>query len=416
MKRVLITGGNFRNKGAQAMLFITACEARKRFADAEIYFSSPDKYDKKKFSQYSMEQINRDSLVNAFRYKTNKIGFGKFAVRSIRNLMVNTLKRKTNGIDFLDIKCCRYIETFDAVIDISGYALADTFTEKGKLLYLDMISCASQMGIPVVVMPQSFGPIKMDGGSKVNREYIRASLKSAKIIFAREQDGYDFLVNDIQLDNVQKSVDLVLQNTCIQWNLIRKKEMPQIEMKTIKEHSVAIIPNQKIITATENSDIYDVYQTIIDQLLEWGKNVYLLRHSNEDKAICHHIKELYKQEASVVLVDEEWDCFEYEKYVEKFDYIVASRYHSTVIAYKKRVPVLGIGWANKYQELFKACAQEKYILDARKELNIDDLLIKLCDMNTYFAKESGIIDSYVREIQKNNCFEEGMKFLLEEER
>ena len=36
--KVLITGANFNNKGAQSMLFVTVDEIRKRIPDCEIYF------------------------------------------------------------------------------------------------------------------------------------------------------------------------------------------------------------------------------------------------------------------------------------------------------------------------------------------------------------------------------------------
>ena len=36
--KVLITGANYNNKGAQSMLFVTIDEIKKRIPDSEIYF------------------------------------------------------------------------------------------------------------------------------------------------------------------------------------------------------------------------------------------------------------------------------------------------------------------------------------------------------------------------------------------
>ena len=40
MKNFMITGANFRNKGAQAMLFVTVSELRQRYPDFDIFFDS----------------------------------------------------------------------------------------------------------------------------------------------------------------------------------------------------------------------------------------------------------------------------------------------------------------------------------------------------------------------------------------
>lgn len=37
VKRILIVGANFENKGAQSMLFITVDEIKKRIPDGEVF-------------------------------------------------------------------------------------------------------------------------------------------------------------------------------------------------------------------------------------------------------------------------------------------------------------------------------------------------------------------------------------------
>ena len=51
--RVLITGANFGNKGAQSMLFTVVSEIRKNFPDAEIFFA----------------HVNKDSIGEEFQFK-----------------------------------------------------------------------------------------------------------------------------------------------------------------------------------------------------------------------------------------------------------------------------------------------------------------------------------------------------------
>ena len=54
MKNILIVGANFNNKGAQAMLFVTVDEIRKRFPDAKIYFGGINKW---KPNTYTFDQV-----------------------------------------------------------------------------------------------------------------------------------------------------------------------------------------------------------------------------------------------------------------------------------------------------------------------------------------------------------------------
>ena len=51
VKKVLITGANFINKGAQSMLFTVTKEIKNRYPDSEVYFAcNREEYDEKNYS------------------------------------------------------------------------------------------------------------------------------------------------------------------------------------------------------------------------------------------------------------------------------------------------------------------------------------------------------------------------------
>src|SRR5690625_7730019 len=102
-----------------------------------------------------------------------------------------------------------------------------------------------------------------------------------------------------------------------------------------------------------------IYKKIIEVLIGKGVNVYLIRHSYEDIEACILIKELFENEEKVVLVSEEFSCIDYDELVVKFNYLIASRYHSIIHAYKNNIPCISLGWATKYYELLSLFEQNR---------------------------------------------------------
>ena len=115
---------------------------------------------------------------------------------------------------------------------------------------------------------------------------------------------------------------------------------------------------------------------------------------------------MYAENEHVVNVPEELNCFEYENFIQKCDFAIASRYHSIVHAYKQKVPCLVFGWAVKYEELTTLMNQERYYHDLRQPLSIPKALDDLKYIIQNHAADSAIINRNLEEIQKHSCFDE----------
>ena len=118
------------------------------------------------------------------------------------------------------------------------------------------------------------------------------------------------------------------------------------------------------------NDIYALYCNIIDKLLGLNKNVYLIHYSFGDLDICKRIKNHYIGEDKVVLLEGDYDVIQLNKLLSKMQFIIASRYHSIVHAYKNGVPAIVIGWAQKYPELMEIFNQEMYYFDIRDKIDL----------------------------------------------
>ena len=208
--KILITGANFENKGAQSMLFITADEIRKRAGNAEIYFSTSEKCN---LRNYRFKSVYLTTL-------TQKIALSKHYIslplikNTLRDCIRFILGRKKNIWQFTRLR--ELMPDIDVIIDVSGFALGQKWSAGSQEDYLNNIRIAKKYNIPMYLMPQSFGGFSYSDDKKYLLPEIKELLKYPRVIFAREQAGYTELTKRFRLNNVKLSTDLVLQNKSIE--------------------------------------------------------------------------------------------------------------------------------------------------------------------------------------------------------
>ncbi|MBF0009978.1 polysaccharide pyruvyl transferase family protein [Enterococcus casseliflavus] len=373
-KNIMIIGGEFNNKGAQAMSFITISRLKELFPQHEILFvSEVDIYrDPKDLVNYNFKIIHNPFLRNNF--------FGETILRK--------LLKKNQRINPKEYK--KYLPNTEYIFDISGYALSSQWGEEKSLQYLKRCEISSNYGIKTVILPQSIGPFNYTSEKIDWKEKLSQTLNKVNLIFPREEQGRQALEDVNVIDNVIQCYDLVLTSrAAINWSSIYHN-IPEDREFTIASKSVAIIPNMRNFDHSNKDELLEVYNTIVNELIKKGKNIYLIRHSGEDIEACHLIKDLFKYNDSVKIISEDMTPSEFEKLIQQFDYAIASRFHSVVHSYKEKVPCLILGWAIKYQELAKLFDQSQYVLDVRNDINLKE--IKNC----------------ISELDQN-CFEESVK-------
>ena len=374
MKRVIISGGNFVNKGAEAMLYVTANECFTRFDGCVCSVQLAEGF----FEIRSLEDLNR--LANSSVKKMQSSGKIKKLIA-----MLEEYKRA------------------DLMLDISGYELCSKLGNYPTLRYLFKIALCKWTKTEAALMPQSFGPFSYDGKIKyIIRLLIRKYLKYPLVCFAREKKSAEDLKKTAPKANVQISSDLVLQNSRI---FEAAKDFFQDSNIKIKNESVGLVVNRRLYEQYDHDRILSKYIVIVNTILEKKKNVYLLCHATDDLNICNEIKKEFNNEHRVVILNEVLSCFAFESLVKNFDYIVAARYHSIVHSYKECIPCVALGWAVKYQELLGLMGQSKYVLDVG---DVSDIVIieTLERMDKNHKVEEETIRQNLNKVQKENCFDE----------
>lgn len=359
----LITGAQFGNKGAQSMLFTAISELRRMHSDCEIYYLPIDN-----LANYP------DSILSRYRFHI------------IREPM--------------DIYSQFYelLPQLKAIVDVSGYALSSKWNSN---YFIQILLLAKNNDIPIYFMPQSFGPFDFspDWGEK-----IREGLRHAKVIYARETYGYNLLVRKYGLNNVQSSRDLVLQNKGLIDKYIYLEALKAEDYHLEAGSNVAIVPNIRNYEFGNREELLKVYKGFITELLKCNKNIYIVCHSDDEKA-CNDIYEMFLDNPHIFLYKKRLDCLEFSILVRQFQYIVASRYHAIVHAYKEGIPCVAIGWAEKYKELLSLFGQEAYVFDVRQTLDPKILINAVLAMEQKWEQEKKKIGKILPTLQTENCFD-----------
>ena len=380
---MIITGGETSNKGAQSMLFITVSKLKEMFPEREIVVSSTIEFKKDNIYNYTV-------LPSFIAHRL----YGLEWLYRIRNPWY---KKSAINILLQKYKNCA------GVVDISGYMFSSQRGLNRTIRYIINLKTAKKYQVPVYLMPQSFGPFEYRGGTAPLLRYlIKKYIKYPKVIYCRENEGYDYLC-DFTKANLRKSLDLVLLSEKKDFDYLYK-HTTQVREFNIEDNSVAIIPNKNNGEQGSLDNIISMYKCAIDNLLNKKKTIYVIMHSLDDAKFCQLIKDLYKENKQVKLISEDLSFLEFEKLISQFDYAIASRYHSIIHSYKNGIPCIAIGWATKYHELLNTFYQNEFVIDVRDEStfsNIDQLINKMEKNYLHFSQD---IRNKLRNINKDDIF------------
>ena len=380
------------------MLFVTVDEIRKRFPDAKVYFGGVDKW---KSNTYTFDQIYCRDYNKAIAMKgTNGI---KRCLKTVAKDVVKTVTRRGGGFSHLfDLK--KLVPNLDLIIDISGFNIGRQWAVNTQEDYFDNIRLAKAYHIPMILMPQSFGPFDYEPGRRFLFDEAKELLQYPRVVYAREIDSKRQLEENLGLTNVLQSTDLVLQNRGIDLNNIFVK-VPEINVPKISVNAVGIIPNAKCISQGNIKELLPLYREIIRCLHDNGKAVYIFRHSSNDARLCDMIYAENRDISNVECINRDFNCFEYSAFVRQFDFIVCSRYHGIVNAYRESVPAIILGWAEKYRELAKTVGQENYQFDIAGDIPKEKVLAAVNAMMHNCRHEKEVIQSRLQPVQEKNCFD-----------
>ena len=320
--------------------------------------------------------------------------------RKIARLFISSQKKNSLNI----------IANCDAAFVKGGGFLHDyggTAIEKYKIFYLLYhIKLAQSFGVPVYVMPNSYGPFK----SRYSRKEVRRVLNKCKLVYSRESISKETLSKECEVESVL-SMDLAnylkRDNAISSTELFRKKQISFISGK-----SVGITVRPYRFPGTKNPDeLYLKYkQSVVDTIKWLHKNGFypiLIEHvfadnTHEQDMICiKEIKDMLGSEDNTpVFSNLELNCQQMKTVYSGFDFLIGTRFHSVIFSMTQLKPCIAITYGgNKGEGIMKDLGLSQYSINIAS-ISGSELINRFKDL--YKNKETVIevLRSYIGSIDK----------------
>ena len=328
--KIVLSGVETNNKGAEVMLYAILQEIERRYPNAKVFLPSSRIKQGEKYIKTSVE------------FKS--LPFSKCVVEFH---IPGILRRLHLPQGFL--AKIYYVKDADWFIDGSGFAFGDQFDISDDRIdvFESMLRPLHNHGCKIVFLPQAFGPVE-----KPNTKRILLVLnKYADVLMSREQVSYNYLKESgvVDMNKVKLFTD---------FTSLVEGEFPQKY-----EHlrgGICIIPNMQMIRKGKIS--YNNYiQSLSAFIIEGeksGHSVYLLNHGGiMDAELCYKCKESMGIEIVTDL-----SAFEVKGLIASAYLVISSRFHGIVSALNSCVPALATSWSHKYEELYHDYALDGNIL------------------------------------------------------
>lgn len=363
--RIVLSGIETNNKGAELMLYAILQEIERKYPDAEVYLPV--------FAvKQGLGYIRTNISVNDKPYANLKRILSKIHLSGIlRRLHINNSW-------LLDIQPVNNVDYF---IDGSGFAFSDQWhptvhTVKSWEYHLRRYK---EQGTKIIFLPQAFGPANL----QTTKDVLMVLNKYADVIMPRENVSLQYLIDSgLNKDKIKKYTDF----TSLVQGIFPKK------YEHLKD-GICIIPNLRMIDKGIISlqDYINLLVGIMKSASVIGRPVYLLNHEGKgDENLAYKCKE--KLSASIEVVTG-LNALEVKGLIASSYLCISSRFHGVASSLNSSVPCLSTSWSHKYEELYKDYGLSGSVLD------ITDINKCLSKVSEYLSTD---VNDKIRNILDNS--------------
>lgn len=227
-----------------------------------------------------------------------------------------------------------------AVLDASGFAYSDAFGAAPAKHILQKLAQAERRGQKLILLPQAYGPFE---NPKV-AELCRKLFHRADLIFARDQESLRMTNDLLGQEKAQLCPDITIS--------LQSTESIPVKVQ-LPERFVAIVPNfrmQKRAADPDGMKYLQIMKQLINRLQDALVPVVIVLHSREeDVLLAQKLSKLAN--SAPILYDS--NPIILKSVLGRAHFVIGSRFHALVSALSQGVPCLGLGWAHKYNWLFR---------------------------------------------------------------
>lgn len=320
--KIVLSGVETNNKGAELMLYAILQEIEKRNPQAIVY-------------------IPRERIKQGLGYVNTRLDFRLIPFEDLeKRLHMNAIYRRFH-IPFKYLPHLFMMGKIDYYIDGSGYRYSDYFniTSYWANIFDFQLSAYREKGAKVIFLPQAFGPFR----EKCSRKALTVINKNASVVMPRESVSYNNLKESglIGMDKVKMFPDF----TSLVEGVFPDK------YKHLK-NAICIIPNSQMINkgSITEEDYIDFLNIIVSTGVKTDRQVFLLNHEGiEDERLCNVLQERLSHKVEFVTG---LNALEVKGLIAASFLVISSRFHGVASALNSSVPCLATSWSYKYKELF----------------------------------------------------------------
>jgi colanic acid/amylovoran biosynthesis protein len=374
MNSILLTGGGFANKGAEALLKTVRAELGKR-----------------------LEQVRFQAIVpTEHAADAQKAGFIPCYSRSRQEFIAYHLGRvpgcKATQAWAAASQAHRYhrwMSGCDTVLDVSGYMYTDKYGIYPMQLMEKLFSGCCAGGVPYVFMPQAWGPFN----ESFSKKAIQHVAERSALLYSRDKTSLEFLQNipNIRAEKLKLAPDIVLK--------FEPREsrdtlgpLEQAGLLHTNRRRVGICPNIRIYHATQREGIgpANPYVQWLAKLckrflVETDVELVLFPHEispnwwhRDDRYVCRLVCKVFADNKRIRYFSEHCSADTLKLLIRELDFLVGSRFHSIIAALSLYVPTVAVGWSHKYQEVLNDAGIGELAF-SYKEMSEDSTITRLLE-------------------------------------
>lgn len=340
--KIVLSGVETNNKGAELMLYAILQEIERRFPEATVYIP------------YYQIQQGLDYVHTNLKLRITP--FSKILVKLKLHKIIYKFKLSQDIIAQTSI-----VRDADWFIDGSGFAFGDQWNfREQRIKYWELkLKSLHDRGCKIVFLPQAIGPVEKKGTKKI----LALLNKYIDLIMPRDQVSYVYVKESglVDMNKVKKFTDFT--------SLVDGK-FP--EQYSYLRNGICIIPNMQMIRTKKIT--YDDYIRLLGSFVEEGKRsglpIYLLNHEGEpDAELCVKCRDSLGGGIEAVTG---LNALEVKGLISSARIVITSRFHGLASSLNSGVPSLATSWSHKYEELFRDYGLDGYVLP------LDDIKKAVC--------------------------------------
>ncbi len=401
--KVVVRGGGFSNKGAEAMLLTVHREMLQRFPSVETVAIIPS-------ASHQKAYVNGVTPVSAYSGSrlSQMLGGIKALKAGLRSKDIMPISRRSPKV------ACELQATypFDAVVDISGFSYSDEcawgLSEARETLA--WLQFCDQKNVPYFFLPQSWGPF----GQNELAGIVRSFAEKASLVCSRDRISTKHLETLFGEAHASRSAyDIAF---LFEGDTASAGKQLLDEMGVDRERPlIGIAPNTRVYEKAQGHGGENQYVQLLVKIAkhcitELSSSVVLVPHEvapergaprRDDRYVCGLIEYLVADTSRCVAVKSLLSAARTKAALGNLDMLIGSRFHSLVLALSCGVPSFALGWSHKYEELMSDCGLPECCQPFSTSTEVGKLIMAVD--NVWYNKDqmSQVLRERVPEIQKS---------------